>query len=141
MSPLLEVALRFLVKGSEPDGVRYSFKRSDETVVPLMIDVQDGISDRPLGVIDLPFHVDASFREHPVYGEQHSGDVPMNVCQPVIPGGALELAVGQIHAEPGVAGLQVAAHLRRNELSNALLSFLGTSSDVRRQNDVGKVLE
>jgi hypothetical protein len=31
-----------------------------------MIDVQDGIPDSSLGVIDLSFHVDASFREHPV---------------------------------------------------------------------------
>ena len=59
-----------------------------------MIDVQDGIPDSPLGVIDLSFHVDASFREHPVQGEQHSGNVPMNVYEPVILGGALELAVG-----------------------------------------------
>ena len=41
-------------------------QRGNETVVPLMIDVQDGIPDTPLGVIDLSFHVDASFREHPV---------------------------------------------------------------------------
>jgi hypothetical protein len=94
-----------LVKNSESDGARYGFERGDETVVPLMIDVQDGIPDSPFGVVDLSFHVDASFREHPVYGEQHSGNVPMNVCQPVILRGALELAVGQIHAEPGVAGL------------------------------------
>ena len=65
----------------------------------------------------------------------------MNVDQPVILGGAFELAVWQVHAEPGIAGLYVAAHLRRNELPNALLSFFSTSSDVRRQDDVGKVLE
>ena len=94
-----------LVKNSESDGAGYGSQRGDEAVVPVMIDVQDGIADRPLGVIDLSFHVDASFRKHPVYGEQHSGNVPMNVYQPVIAGIALELAVWQIHAKSGVAGL------------------------------------
>src|SRR5580704_15389961 len=105
-----------------------------------MIDVQDGVPDSPLGVIDLPFHVNAPLREHPVYGEQHSGDVPMDVDQPVVLGGAFELAVWQVHAEPGVAGLYVSAHLRRNELPDALLRLFGTPSNVRRQNDVEKVL-
>ena len=100
-----------------------------------MIDVQNGVSDSPLGVVDLPFHIDAPLREHPVYGEQHTGDIPMNVDQPVILGGTFELAVWQVHTETRVTGLYVAAHLRRNELPNALLSFFGTSSDVRRQND------
>jgi hypothetical protein len=105
LAPGLFQVVHPLVKDSESDGAGYGLERGDEAIVPLMVDVQDGIPDGSLGVIDLPFHVDASFREHPVYGQQHSRNVPVNVHQPVILGGALELAMGQIHAEPGVAAL------------------------------------
>ena len=93
------------LKDSESDGVRYFFQRSDETVVPLVIDVQDGIPDGPLGIVDLSFHIDAAIREHSVYGQQHAGNVPVNVRQPVVLWGARELTVWQIHAEHGVAAL------------------------------------
>jgi hypothetical protein len=53
----------------------------------------------------LAFNVDAALREHPIDGQQHSGNVPMNVRQPVVLRGALELTAGQIHAQPGVATL------------------------------------
>ena len=66
---LLSALATQLVKDPESDGARYCVQRGDKTVVPFMIDVQDGIAHSPLGVIDLSFHVDAAFREHPVYGE------------------------------------------------------------------------
>ena len=93
------------IKNSESDGVRYLLQRADEAVVPLMIDVQNGIPDRPLCVIDLSFHVDASIREDPVNGQQHAGNVPVNVRQPVVLWDTLELTVRQIHAQSGVAVL------------------------------------
>jgi len=77
-----------------------------------MIDVQDSVTDRPFGVVDLPFHVDAAIREYAVDSQQHPGNVPVDVRQPVGLWAALELAVRQIHAEPGVAALQIAVHLR-----------------------------
>ncbi len=58
------VSLLGLSKDPESDGLRNLFQRLDQALVPLMIDVQDGVADRALGVVDLAVHVDAPICEH-----------------------------------------------------------------------------
>lgn len=65
----------------------------------------------------------------------------MNVHQPVTLRRPLKLAMWEIDAEHGVAGIEVTAKPPRHEFGDAELRFFCASPDMWSQNDVGKILQ